>query len=112
MALCCHFQSQPRSSVTTTARAVGAVEVFQDLTRLKKIEQELSRLSTLAALGEMAATIAHEVRNPLAGIGGFASLLKRDLNIDDPKQKLVDKIIAGVESLNRTVTTLLNYYPF
>ncbi|MCM2273034.1 MAG: ATP-binding protein [candidate division Zixibacteria bacterium] len=93
-------------------RAVGAVEVFQDLTRLKKIEQELSRLSTLAALGEMAATIAHEVRNPLAGIGGFASLLKRDLNIDDPRQKLVDKIIAGVESLNRTVTTLLNYSRF
>ena len=93
-------------------RAVGAVEVFQDLTRLKKIEQELSRLSTLAALGEMAAPIAHEVRNPLAGIGGFASLLKRDLNIDDPRQKLVDKIIAGVESLNRTVTTLLNYSRF
>jgi PAS domain S-box-containing protein len=92
--------------------AVGAVEVFQDLTRLKRIEQELSRLTTLAALGEMAATIAHEVRNPLAGIGGFAALLKRDLNIDDPKQKLVGKIIAGVESLNRTVTTLLNYSRF
>jgi PAS domain S-box-containing protein len=95
-----------------TGKAVGAVEVFQDLTRVKRIEQELSRLSTLAALGEMAATIAHEVRNPLAGIGGFAALLKRDLTIDDPKQKLTDKIIAGVESLNRTVTTLLNYTRF
>ncbi|MBK7141022.1 MAG: PAS domain S-box protein [bacterium] len=93
-------------------RSVGAVEVFQDLTRVKRIEQELGRLSTLAALGEMAATIAHEVRNPLAGIGGFAALLKRDLNIDDPKQKLADKIITGVENLNRTVTTLLNYTRF
>jgi PAS domain S-box-containing protein len=93
-------------------RPLGAVEVFHDLTRLKQMEQELTRLNTLAALGEMAATVAHEVRNPLAGIGGFAALLKRDIAFDDPRQKLVDKIITGVESLNKTVTTLLNYTRF
>ncbi len=92
--------------------AVGAVEVFHDLSRIKKMEQELVRLTTLAALGEMAATIAHEVRNPLSGIGGFASLLKRDMAEDDPRQRLVDKITRGVESLNKTVTTLLNYTRF
>ncbi|MFQ5452639.1 MAG: PAS domain-containing protein, partial [Candidatus Zixiibacteriota bacterium] len=59
--------------------SVGAVEVFQDLTKIKKMEKEIARLNTLAALGEMAATIAHEVRNPLSGIGGFAALLERDL---------------------------------
>ncbi|PWB68634.1 hypothetical protein C3F09_11205 [candidate division GN15 bacterium] len=91
---------------------VGAVEVFHDLSRIKKMEQELVRLTTLAALGEMAATIAHEVRNPLSGIGGFASLLKRDMAEDDPRQRLVDKITRGVESLNKTVTTLLNYTRF
>lgn len=90
----------------------GAVEVFHDLSRTKKMEQELVRLTTLAALGEMAATIAHEVRNPLSGIGGFASLLKRDLAEDDPRRRLVDKITRGVESLNKTVTTLLNYTRF
>ncbi len=90
-------------------RPNGAMEVFHDLTKLKKMEQELVRLSTLAALGEMAATIAHEVRNPLAGIGGFAALLRRDLADVDPRRELVDKIICGVENLNRTVTTLLNY---
>ncbi len=93
-------------------RAIGAVEVFHDLTKIKQMEQDIARLNTLAALGEMAATVAHEVRNPLAGIGGFASLLKRDLESDDPRQKLVDKIIRGVESLNKTVTTLLNYTRF
>lgn len=87
----------------------GAVEVLHDLTKMKKMELEMSRLNTLAALGEMAATIAHEVRNPLAGIGGFAALLQRDLPHDDPRQKLVEKITRGVDSLNRTVTTLLNY---
>ena len=90
----------------------GAVEVFHDLTKIKKMEQELARLNTLAALGEMAATIAHEVRNPLSGIGGFAALLEKDLEKDDPRHKLATKIIRGVNSLNDTVTTLLNYTRF
>lgn len=90
----------------------GAVEVFHDLTKIKRMEQELARLNTLAALGEMAATIAHEVRNPLSGIGGFAALLQKDLDPDDPKYRLAGNIIRGVNSLNETVTTLLNYTRF
>ncbi|MEW6049876.1 MAG: ATP-binding protein [Candidatus Zixiibacteriota bacterium] len=93
-------------------RPAGAVEVLHDLTKLKRMEHELARLNTLAALGEMAATIAHEVRNPLAGIGGFAALLLRDLPDDDARRALVEKIMHGVESLNKTVTTLLNYSRF
>jgi two-component system sensor histidine kinase AtoS len=87
----------------------GAVEVLHDLTKIQKMEREISRLNTLAALGEMAATIAHEVRNPLAAVGGFAALLKRDLEASDPRQKLISKICYGVENLNHTVTALLNY---
>jgi PAS domain S-box-containing protein len=90
----------------------GAIEVLHDLTKVKRMEQELARLNTLAALGEMAATIAHEVRNPLTGISGFTALLGRDLDKDDPRQKLVTKISRGVESLNQTVTSLLNYTRF
>ena len=93
-------------------KPTGAIEVFHDLTKMKQMEQELARLNTLAALGEMAATIAHEVRNPLTGISGFAAFLKRDLAPDDPRQKLVAKISRGVESLNQTVTSLLNYTRF
>ena len=91
---------------------VGAVEVFHDLTKIKKMEFELARLNTLAALGEMAATIAHEVRNPIAGIGGFAALLNRDMDSDDPKKALVEKISTGVSNLNLTIDTLLNYTRF
>lgn len=90
-------------------RANGAVEVFQDLTKLKRMEEEIARLNTLAALGEMAATIAHEVRNPLAGIAGFASLLEQDVAKDDPKRKLIRKIQRGVAGLNDTITALMNY---
>jgi len=90
-------------------QVAGAVEVFHDLTKMKRMEREIARLNTLAALGEMAATIAHEVRNPLAAIGGFTSLLKRDMDDDDPRQKMINKISHGVETLNNTVTSLLNY---
>lgn len=92
-----------------SGKPIGAVEVFHDLTRIKKMEQEITRLNTLAALGEMAAAVAHQVRNPLSGILGYGSLLKRDLEEDDPRQKLVHRICEGVETLNKTVTTLLDY---
>ena len=54
----------------------GAVEMFVDMTEIKKLEEEVQRARTLAALGEMAANVAHEIRNPLGGIGGFAALLE------------------------------------
>lgn len=100
------------STATLTDRkghALGAVEVFHDLTKIKKMEHEISRLTTLAALGEMAATVAHQVRNPLSGILGYGSLLRRDMDTDDPRQKLVSRICDGVETLNKTVTTLLDF---
>jgi signal transduction histidine kinase len=92
-----------------SGRAVGAVEIFHDLTKTKKMEMEITRLNTLAALGEMAAAVSHQVRNPLSGILGYGSLLKRDMESDDPRQKLVNRITDGVETLNKTVTTLLDY---
>ena len=88
---------------------LGAVEVFFDLSHVKQLEQEIARVKTLAALGEMAATVAHEVRNPLGGIAGFAAILEKDLSEDDPRRKWVKKIIEGVENLNRIVINLLNY---
>ena len=87
----------------------GAVETFEDISKLQELSRQASRVSTLTALGEMAATVAHEIRNPLGGIGGFAGLLERDLAIDDPRRRLVKKIMEGVASLNRMVTNLLNY---
>jgi PAS domain S-box-containing protein len=88
---------------------IGAVEVIHDLTKIRALEDQVSRVRALAALGEIAATVAHEVRNPLGGIAGFASLLQRDLPEDHPGQRLVDKIIKGVENLNDSVTSLLTY---
>lgn len=90
-------------------RRLGAVASFQNLTHLKQMERELSQTRTLAALGQMAATVAHEIRNPLGGIGGFARLLQRDLEENDPRRRLADRVIEGVGSLNKIVTNLLAY---
>ena len=88
---------------------LGALEVFNDLTDVKRLEAEVQRVQTLAALGEMAATVAHEIRNPLGGIAGYAGMLERDLNSDDPNRRLVQKITEGVGRLNRIVVSLLTY---
>jgi PAS domain S-box-containing protein len=93
----------------TEGNVLGAVEVFNDLTEVKRLEAELQRVHTLAALGEMAATMAHEIRNPLGGIAGFAALLERDLDVQDPRRRLVHKITEGVGRLNRIVSSLLTY---
>ena len=88
---------------------LGAVEVFNDMTEVKRLEAQVQRMHTLAALGEMAATVAHEIRNPLGGIASFANLLERDLEVNDPSRKLVHKITEGVARLNRIVSSLLSY---
>ncbi len=87
----------------------GLVEIFYDLTEIKKLEDNLKGISTLAALGEMAATVAHEIRNPIAGISGFASLLMRDLDPGDKNRISAEKIKTGVDSLEAIVENLLDY---
>jgi signal transduction histidine kinase len=87
----------------------GAIEVFSDVTRVESMQAEVVRMRTLAALGEMSATIAHEIRNPLGGITGFAELLARR-SADDPKHReMTGKILAGARHLNSLVERLLEF---
>ena len=88
---------------------IGAVEIFSDLRRIKTLEDELNRKEKLAALGQMAATMAHKIRNPLGGITGFAGLLNMELSENENGRRLVGKVIEGVDKLNRIVTSLLSY---
>lgn len=88
---------------------IGQVKVFQDLREIETLREQVRRKDRLAALGEMAATVAHEIRNPLGGIRGFATLLQRDIPEDDPRARLVEKIITGTKNLDRVVNELLEY---
>jgi signal transduction histidine kinase len=87
----------------------GAIEVFSDVTRLETMQAEMVRMRTLAALGEMSATIAHEIRNPLGGITGFAELLARRLENDPQRREMTEKILAGAQHLNSLVERLLEF---
>lgn len=90
-------------------RRIGTVKVFQDLTEIRELRSRMRRKERLAAIGEMAAIVAHEIRNPLGGISGFASLLARDLKTDEPRLRLVEKILQGTRDLERLVEGLLEY---
>ncbi|MCE5249587.1 PAS domain-containing protein [bacterium] len=88
---------------------IGAVEIFMDLSRIKALEEEISRMDKLAALGQMAATMAHKIRNPLGGIAGFTGLLQLELDENDNGKRLLGKITEGVDKLDRIITSLLSY---
>ncbi|MFP4055854.1 MAG: two-component system sensor histidine kinase NtrB [Candidatus Brocadiia bacterium] len=88
---------------------IGAVEIFADRTEFRELQKRLDRADKLAALGHMASQLAHEIRNPLNGIEGFASLLVRDLEAGSKLRQFARKIQAGARSLNRTVTHMLEF---
>lgn len=88
---------------------IGAVEIFSDISKIKALEEEMHQAKTMAALGEMSATVAHEIRNPLGAMGMWAGLLERDLASDDSKRKTLGKIIEGLSRLNKIVSNLLVY---
>jgi PAS domain S-box-containing protein len=90
-------------------RCLGAVEIFSDVSRIKALEGEMQQARTMAALGEMSATVAHEIRNPLGAMGMWAGLLERDLAPGDERGKTLKKIIEGLSRLNKIVSNLLIY---
>jgi PAS domain S-box-containing protein len=93
----------PRGEVT------GAALFFKDLTRVEQIEERERLRDRLAALGEMAAAIAHEVKNPLAGIEVMAGLLKRRLPDRSDAQALLSDIINEAKMANAIVLEVLEF---
>ncbi len=89
--------------------AQGLILLLRDITSERQLKRVADRNDRLKELGEMAAMVAHEIRNPLGGIKGFASLLQRDLRTQPELQKLASHIVEGTESLNKLVTNVLNY---
>ena len=87
----------------------GAALLFKDLTRVEQLEERERLRDRLAALGEMAAAIAHEVKNPLAGIQVMAGLLKRQLPSSTDTHELLTDIINEAKIANRIVVNVLEF---
>src|SRR5688572_29316999 len=87
----------------------GYLFVFQDVTTMKRLEREARLRQRLAAVGEMAAGIAHEIRNPLASMSGSIQLLREELPLSDEQAQLMDIVLRESERLNQTIGSFLAY---
>jgi signal transduction histidine kinase len=90
-------------------RLTGAALFFKDLTRVEQLEERERLRDRLAALGEMAAAIAHEVKNPLAGIEVMAGILKRQLPESQDAQSILGDIIKEAKMANAIVLEVLEF---
>ncbi len=88
---------------------IGQVALLYDVTEIKNLESQVRRQDRLVALGKMAAGVAHEVRNPLSSIKGFATLLGSRFAQESEEKGAADLMVKEVERLNRSITELLNY---
>ncbi len=95
--------------VSALAPSGIALFAFHDITHEQALAKELEQSRNLAALGQMAATIAHELRNPLAAIQGFTSLLQRDVSDRPVSLRQIDRILEGVDRANHIINDLLAY---
>lgn len=82
---------------------------LKDVTEKRNLQKKVSRESRMAALGKVAASVAHEIRNPLGAIEGFAMLLERDLKDNPASLKLASRTVYAARQLNSVVSNLLNY---
>ncbi|HEY2797992.1 MAG TPA: ATP-binding protein [Thermoanaerobaculia bacterium] len=87
----------------------GALIVFQDLTEVKKLERQARFNEQLAAVGELAAGIAHEIRNPLASISGSVQVLSNELTVGSAERRLMEIIVSESNRLSKILEEFLRF---
>ena len=97
------------SHLQTPGGSAGVLVTFQDVTDVKRLEHESRIQSRLAAVGEMAAGIAHEIRNPLASMSGSIQILRQELPLSSEQEQLMDIVLRESERLNTTIRSFLAY---
>jgi len=88
-------------------KPIGKLLIFQDLTAFRNLEEHVKRVDKLAAIGEMAAGIAHEIKNPLASMSGSIQLLKEEINVTPVVRKLMDIVLREADRLNALANDFL-----
>ncbi len=97
------------TALVTTLGPAGFLYTFQDVTDVKRLERESRIQQRLAAVGEMAAGIAHEIRNPLASMSGSIQILRRELSLSSEQAQLMDIVLRESTRLNDAIRSLLTY---
>jgi two-component system sensor histidine kinase PilS (NtrC family) len=92
-----------------SGETTGMVITFQDLTEIRALEDTSKRQDRLAAIGRMAASIAHEIRNPLAAMRGSIQMLRSEMNGESSQTELMEIILRESDRLNRIISDFLNY---
>ena len=87
----------------------GRASIIRDVTERDRIRKELAKKENLAAIGEMAAAVAHEIRNPLAGIGGAVQVIGRSFKEDDERAEVITEIQSQVRRLDEAIRDLLTF---
>ncbi len=88
---------------------VGKIIIFRDLTKIYKIQEEILRMDRLVSLGKLASGIAHELRNPLAGIKTTAQALGDEFSEDDPRREYLTRITKEIDRLNELLKTFFSF---
>jgi two-component system, NtrC family, sensor histidine kinase HydH len=104
----------PLEVIATTLREeddafAGHVILFRDMTETRRLEEEVARSRRLASLGSLAAGIAHEIRNPLSSIKGFATCFRERYRDNPEDRETAEIMIREVDRLNRVITQLLEF---
>ena len=97
------------TTVTLPQGRTGYLFTFQDVTDIKRLERSARLQQRLAAVGEMAAGIAHEIRNPLASMSGSIQVLRQELPLSEDQSQLMDIVLRESERLNDTIRSFLAY---
>jgi two-component system, NtrC family, sensor histidine kinase PilS len=87
----------------------GYIVIFQDLTRWRRIQEELRIKDRMAAVGELAAGLAHEIGNPLAAISGSVQMLSRSVDGEGAQRQLIDILLKESQRLDRTIKGFLRF---
>ena len=103
------FLSLSVSSLSRNGQTVGYVYNFQDVTQMKQLEREIQLKDRMAAIGRMAAAIAHEIRNPLASIAGAVKVVSEMVDLNQDQQRLIHIVLKESKRLNTIITDFLLY---
>lgn len=90
-------------------KIIGASRICKDITQLKKVEERLLLNERLTSLGELTAGVAHELRNPLAGIKINTQVLLRKEDLSEMERKLLDSSLEGIEKIQKIVDDMLHF---